>query len=60
MTKEEKIILALSLIEQAKSDIESVADRLDESLVTRLNANLTMVGDLITGKYEVTRQEATG
>lgn len=58
MTKEEKIVLALSLIEQTKADIESVGDRLDKSLVTRLDANLTMVSDLITGKYDERKQSA--
>lgn len=58
MTKEEKIVLALSLIEQTKTDIESAAAALDKSLVTRIDANLTMVSDLITGKYDERKQAA--
>ncbi len=51
MTKEEKIVLALSLIEQTRKDVQTVAKSIDESLVTRMETNLQMVGDLITGKY---------
>lgn len=52
--------LALSLIEQTKSDVESAVGLLDKSMATRINANLTMVSDLITGKYDETeRVEAT-
>lgn len=58
MTKEEKIVLALSLIEQTKADVESAAPSLDKSLVTRIDANLTMVSDLITGKYDEKKQAA--
>ena len=51
MTKEEKIVLALSLIEQTKSDLAAIAAQVDKSLVTRMTTNLEMVADLVTGKY---------
>jgi len=51
MTKEEKIVLALSLIEQTKSDLAAIAAQVDKSLVTRMATNLEMVADLVTGKY---------
>jgi hypothetical protein len=51
MTKEEKISLALSLIEQTRRDIGQV-NGLDESLVTRFTTNLNLLEALITGRYE--------
>lgn len=50
MTKEEKILLALSLIEQVTSDLSEIKTE-DESLVTRCRSNLAILGDLVTGRY---------
>ena len=58
MTKEEKIVLALSLIEQTKRDLAAIAAQVDKSLVTRMETNLEMVADLITGKYNATEGAA--
>lgn len=58
MTKEEKIVLALSLIEQTKSDLAAITEQADKSLVTRMRTNLEMVADLITGKYNATEGAA--
>lgn len=59
MSKDEKISLALSLIDQSRKDLQTLKPQ-DESLVTQLETNLNLLEGLITGNYEslVTREES--